>query len=176
MFPEISAIKSRRRKLGLTQKELSKLSETSQSLIAKLENNKINASYFTIKNIFKTLEDKERKTEKKCYEVMSKNIIYGKYNYSVEKIKDLMKKYDISQIPILKAGKQVGNISEKIILDNLNKNLKRTKAKEIMDEPLPIIRDDTPCSAIIPLLKTSDAILLTKKSKISGIITKADLL
>jgi predicted transcriptional regulator len=45
---------------------------------------------------------------------------------------------------------------------------------EIMEEPCPIVRADMPASIVLPLLKSSEAILVSRKENIVGIITKAN--
>jgi len=50
------------------------------------------------------------------------------------------------------------------------------KIEDITDEPFPTISEETPISLIRNILKTYSAIILTRKEKFTGIITKADLL
>ena len=54
ILPEIKIIKRKRKEFGLTQKQLSKESGVSQSLIAKIEAEKAQASYEKMKKILKT--------------------------------------------------------------------------------------------------------------------------
>ena len=66
-------------------------------------------------------------------------------------------------------------------IDTLVKNYDKIRSKEmkvedIMDEPFPAISEDTHISLIRDILKTYSAVILTKKGKPTGIISKADLL
>jgi predicted transcriptional regulator len=49
MFPQLEDIAKKRRRLGLKQAELAKLSGVSQSLVAKLESGRIDSSYTKVK-------------------------------------------------------------------------------------------------------------------------------
>lgn len=181
MLPEISLLKKKRILAGLNQKELANLSGVSQSIIAKIESGKINPSYTIIKNIFEALENLSQSEEKKCFDLMSKNIFFAKSEQKVSEISNIMHKHSISQLPIIKGKKIVGLISENTILERLNSGidyskLKSMKAKEIMDIPLPTLNMNIPIKSIIPLIKESGAILILDKEKPVGIITKSDLI
>jgi len=54
-FPPLSYIKKMRKKFGLTQAKLAKMAGVSQSLIAKIESEKIDPSYKIAKKIFTVL-------------------------------------------------------------------------------------------------------------------------
>lgn len=179
IFPEIHTIKTRRQKLGINQKELSTLSSTSQSLIAKLEAGKLNPSYEIVKNIFMALDSLEHKKERKCGEIMVSVITIEK-SETIGKAIELMKKHSISQLPVIDKKEIVGSISESNVYNNIlegkEKNtLFKMKVEEIMDEPFPIINADYPISVAIPLLKSSEAILVKEKNILKGIITKSNL-
>jgi predicted transcriptional regulator len=179
IFPEIHTIKTRRYKLGINQKELSKISNTSQSLIAKLEAGKLNPSYETVKNIFMVLDSLEHKNEKKCCEIMAPVITISKTE-TIEKAIDLMKKHSISQLPVLDKKEIIGSISESDIYNRIlngeQKNiLFKMQVAEIMGDSFPVINADYPISVAIPLLKSTEAILIVEKNNLKGIITKSNL-
>lgn len=181
IFPDISTIQIKRQKLGIKQKELAQLSRVSQSLIAKLEKRRLEPSYSVARRIFLVLENIEHKKEKKCSEIMSKKIIYTKESDKIKKASEIMKKYSISQIPVLSSKRIIGSITESAIFNKIleglsKKELFEMKIKDILEEPFPIVRGNFPISVILPLLKTSNAVLITEKQKTIGIITKADLL
>ncbi len=50
------------------------------------------------------------------------------------------------------------------------------KVEEIMEQPFPQINEDTPIKPIRHLLEFYQAVLVARKNKTIGIITKADLL
>jgi len=45
-----------------------------------------------------------------------------------------------------------------------------------MEPPLPSVPEDTDVTVIRPLLETNSGVLVTKKGKLVGIITRSDLL
>jgi len=180
MFPELQGIKIKRQKLGLKQKELSQLAKISQSLIAKIESGNLIPSYEIARRIFQTLESLEHKNEKKCSQIMVPVITIDKKE-NVGKAIEIMKKNSISQLPVLNGKEAVGSISESTvynkILNGTQKNiLMKEKIESVMEESFPVIKSDYPISAAMPLLKSSEAILLTEKHNIVGIITKSSLL
>jgi len=61
MMPEIEEIKRRRKKLGITQKDLAKMLGVSQPLIARIESGTIDPKLSLIKKIFSILEVMEGK-------------------------------------------------------------------------------------------------------------------
>jgi len=75
----------------------------------------------------------------------------------------------------------VGSISEKSILTQVVKGkslseLSSERVEDIMDEPFPQLDEDCPLSAIPMLLQYGPAVILTKRGRPSGIVTRADLL
>jgi predicted transcriptional regulator len=181
IFPELSSIKSRRQKLGVKQKELSVICGISQSMIAKIESKKLSPSYEIVKKIFTNLEALEHKNEKKCSDVMSEKVISISKDQKVKEAAELMKKYGVSQMPVTSGKEIVGSISENLVynlmIDNESKkDMLQKKISEIMQEPFPLINADYPLSIAMPLLKSSDAIILADKGKIAGILTKSNLI
>ena len=179
MFPNISDIKKRRKKLGLTQTQLALHANISQSMIAKLESGIIEPSYTIVCNIFEALHILENKNTLKAKNIMKKKTSCMSPESYVSKAIKLMKKKEISQIPVLENNIPVGSISEKTILEKIIENPEECKnllVSEIMDAPFPTINEETPIDMITAILRHNQAILVLKKNKISGIITKADLL
>lgn len=179
-FPSISTIKHRRKLLNLSQKELAKKLNLSQSLIAKLESEKINTSYEIAIKIFNFLDDLEKKHEKSCEQIMKKNVISLSPSDKIETAIKIMKENSISQVPILKNKFIVGSLSEDKIYDLLMKEKRNDiinkKIEEFIEEPFPTLSKDSPASSAMGLLKYSNAIILLNKNIICGIITKSDLL
>lgn len=181
MFPSLKEIKQRRKQLNLTQKQLADKTGFSQSLIAKLEANKLEPSYSITRKLFETLENLEHSKEETCSNLMNKHLISIESKKTVKDAADFMKDKSISQLPVFENKRLVGNISETTIytkiMEGTNKNiLFKQKISEIMENPLPTLPQSTPKSIALPLLKTNSAILLTEKDKIIGILTKEDLL
>ena len=75
----------------------------------------------------------------------------------------------------------IGSITEHTILraqseKDDNKSILNMKTAKIMDPPFPQINEYTPLRPIRSLLEHYQAVLVTKKNKPIGIITRADLL
>jgi len=181
MLPRLDEIPRRRRSLNLTQKDLALLAGVSQSMIAKIEALKINPSYERTKKIFDALEELERKAETKAKEIASRKVVGVRREDLVAKATAAMRQTGFSQLPVLDDGFVVGSISEKSILTQVVKGkdlteLSNEHVEDIMDEPFPQLDEDSPLSAILMLLQYSPAVVLTKRGRPSGIVTRADLL
>jgi len=180
-FPELTSIKTKRQKLGVKQLELAFKAGVSQSMIAKIESNQMVPSYDIAKRIFLTLESLEHNNEKSCKDIMTKHFISIQANRKIRESVELMKKHDISQIPVFDKKRNLGSISESGIYAKLTegidkKTLFESPIRNHIEPPLPTISSSTPLSVALPLLKTTNAILLTDKDEIVGIITKSDIL
>ena len=181
MLPSLEEIPSKRKILGLTQKELASLAGVSQSLIAKLESRKIDSSYTKVKAIFDALQRLEIKREVQVKEILHNKVIGVQKDENVSEAVQLMKEHGYSQLPVFDGERVVGSISEKTILSQIldGEDLAHISVllvREIMDEVFPQVGEDTPLSLISSLLQLYPAVLVSKKGKIVGIVTKADLL
>ena len=91
-----------------------------------------------------------------------------------------MNQLSISQIPVFNNSEIVGVISEDGIIKQLADigeiELKKAKLADTMDPVPPIVDYDTPANVLVPLIRYSKCILVSKKSKIVGIITASDTL
>lgn len=173
---DLSQIKYIRKKLGLTQTELAHKANVSQSLIAKIESNKIDPSYTNAKRLFETLSNLEVDDELIAKQFMYKKIIYANSQDSLKDTILLMRKNNISQLPVLQENKVVGYISESVLLEKVLDGQTQSKVKEVMHTNPPILPPDTKQSVIANLLKHFPLVLIEEKGKLIGIITKADLL
>lgn len=179
MFQDLEKIKYFRKKIGLTQFELAKLSGVSQSMIAKIEREKIEPSYSIAVKIFTTLEKELSKNYNTltAKDIINKKIISVDSGDNIENTILLMKKHAISQLPVIKNKKVLGSISEETLVKNYDKlKNKMIKVKEIMDEPFPRVPENTSIFLIRELLKEYSAVLTINGSNLTGIITKSDLL
>ena len=110
-----------RKRLGLTQKQLADLSGVSQSLIAKIESGKIDPAYSKIMRIVSALEAKQSEVKKTVKEIMSSSIVSVGPDDSMEKAIRIMRKRNISQLPVLESGMCVGSLSDSMVLELLSK-------------------------------------------------------
>ena len=174
---ELAEIKIIRKKLELTQSELAKRADVSQSLIAKIESDKIDPTFTNVQKIFNTLNELSKKEEILADKIMSKKIISIEPDESLGTAIKKMKKYEISQMPVIQKENVIGLVSESTILESLmkedNTNL---KVKDVMTEAPPTIPKNATKDMIIELLKYFPLLLVKEKGIIKGVITKSDLL
>ncbi|HQW25370.1 MAG TPA: pyridoxal-phosphate dependent enzyme, partial [Saprospiraceae bacterium] len=92
----------------------------------------------------------------------------------------LMKEYDISQMPVMKENEIVGSLSENAVLTYILENpLSHTEkpVSEIMDEPLPMVDEDLPVSKLNKYItKKIPAVMAKDKAGNVHILTKYDIL
>jgi len=175
MTIELEEIKKIRKKLGMTQTDLAKRAGVSQSLIAKIESGRIDPTYTKTKKIFSALSDLEKKEEIKAEQLMTAKIISVAPNTSIKDAINKMKKFKISQLPVIDGNKSIGLVSESTILDALLKS-KDADIKEIMQESPPIVSKKTSIQVISNLLKHYPIVLVSEEGSLIGLITKSDLL
>lgn len=173
---ELEEIKMLRKKLGITQSDLAKLVNVSQSFIAKLESGLIEPSYTKTKKIFEVLVSFKEEKEPKAEQLMVKKIISLRPNEKVDEAIRLMRKHAISQIPVVERSHVLGIVSEAAIINNIGKDVASLELKDIMEETPPIISRNSSMSLVGDLLKHYPIILVSNKGKLEGLITKADLL
>ena len=181
MLPSIDEVAKKRRIAGLTQQKLAKLAGVSQSLIAKLESQKIDPSYTKVKAIFDALEKLQTETEVRAEDVMQSKIIGIQKSESVSKAVQKMAEYGYSQLPVFDGEHAVGSISEKTIIGKVSagkdlNQISKLSVGDLMEEAFPQVGEDAPLPLISSLLQVYSAVLISTKGKIVGIVTKADLL
>lgn len=89
----------------------------------------------------------------------------------------LMKKLDISQIPVVSDGLPVGSIREITLAKQLSDKTASVNQKvgEIMEPPLPMVKKDEEIIAPLNLLKTYSALAVTENDKVVDVITTIDV-
>ena len=172
---ELAEIKKIRKTLGLTQTELAKRADVSQSLIAKIESEKIDPTFTKTKKIFETLNDLENKEEIKADELMNKKIVSVNPSTDIKDSINKMKRFGISQMPVIEGNNVIGLVSESTLLDALM-NKKSKKIEDIMEETPPMVSKTASIKVISNLLRHYPTVLVTESGKLVGLITKADLL
>ena len=181
MLPRIDSIKQIRQKIGITQKKLASLTGVSTSMINQIESGRSQPSYETAKKIFESLAQLEGESSSHTVgDFCSKDIVKLKPTNTLHDAIKKMHELSISQIPVFSNSDLVGVVSEDGIVKHLadlgEAELKKAKLADTMDPVPPIVDFDTPANVLIPLIRYSKCILVTKKSKIVGIITAADTL
>jgi len=160
LFPRIDSIKQLRLKIGITQKKLASMTGVSTSMINQIESGRSQPSYETAKRIFDSLALKPSNT---LHDAIKK-----------------MRKFSISQVPVFVGSDPVGIVTEDNIVRHISdvgeSELKNAKLEDVMEPAPPVVDFDTPANTLVPLIRFSKCILVSKKSKIYGIITATDTL
>ncbi|MDH3736937.1 MAG: CBS domain-containing protein [Nitrosopumilus sp.] len=181
MLPRIDSIKQMRQKIGITQKNLAMMTGVSTSMINQVESGRSQPSYETAKKIFDSLSQLEGKSSSHTAgDFCSKDIVKLKPTNTLHDAIKKMHQLSISQIPVFSNSDVVGMVSEDGIVKHLadigEAELKKAKLADTMDSVPPIVDFDTPANVLVPLIRYTKCILVSKKSKIVGIITASDTL
>lgn len=181
MLPQLSELHARRRRFGLTQSALALKTGVSQSMIAKIEAGSIVPSYENAKKLFDFFDSLSEQTDAKASDFMSKKVIGVGPDMPLKDCVRMMKAGAVSQLPVLDDGRNVGTVSERVILERMNSAQDLNKVsvipvRDVMMDAMPIVKEETSFRAISALLEHNPGVLVAKKGKIVGIITKSDLL
>src|SRR3989344_4184663 len=168
---DLKEIKHLRKRHNLSQSELAKLADVSQSLIAKIEAERIDPTFSKALRIFDALQKLDQKHELKAEDVMNKKIVAVKPEDSIKEAVKKMKQFEISQMPVMKDGK-----AGTILLEALMNNQANATIAEVMKDAPPIVAKDTSSTVVSNLLRHYPVVLVSEKGKCAGLITKADML
>jgi predicted transcriptional regulator len=150
-------------------------------MINQIESGRCKPSYDTAKKIFEVLSSQEGKTSLKAGDICSHEVISVQKDEKLEVVIEKMMKNSISQIPVREDSKIVGLVSEdvlarKVLESEDKKNIHQVPILQIMEPPPPIVDISTPAKALIPLVRFSKCVLVSRKGEIIGIITISDTL
>ncbi len=178
MLPELSEIKRLRKKHGLTQFNLARMSRVSQSLIAKIESDKIDPAFTNVRKVLDVLYSMNEQAEHKAEELMVRKITSCCSSDPVDVAIRNMRVQGISQLPVIDGSVAVGLVTESNLLEILAAGKKVTgiRVEEVMQEAPPIVSKKTPLRIIIDLLRYSPLVLIADNGKFEGVITKSDVL
>ena len=89
-----------------------------------------------------------------------------------------MNELGLTQIPVLEDGKSVGSLRENHLLSKVfnERDLLEAPVSKIMDKSFPIVDVDDDVNVVSRKLRTSPAVLIEEYGRITGIITRHDLL
>ena len=107
----------------------------------------------------------------------SKELFASEPNQRISEILDLMRKNDLSQIPVREHGQWVGAITEHKLIDVLLRGETNSLVKDVMGPKLPIVDIDLEVSALRKYItKESPAVITQDKTGTWHIITNYDIL
>lgn len=109
----------------------------------------------------------------------TKRLITITPSQTVAEAVDLMKKYDIEQLPVMNGDGPVGAISEGGLFQKVfdNPDIKNSKVEEVIEPALPVVAFDTPVEKLSPLINKGNGAVLAKDDAGNyHIVTKYDVL
>ncbi|MDQ3801921.1 MAG: pyridoxal-phosphate dependent enzyme [Acidobacteriota bacterium] len=89
-----------------------------------------------------------------------------------------MSENSVTQLPVLEENRSVGSLRESRVLAKLlaDSSLLNAPVSAVMDESFPVVDIDTSVQEIKPKLQESPAVLIEDFKRITGIITRSDVL
>jgi len=183
MLPDLDEIPRLRKALGLTQTALARLSNVSQSTIVKIEKKQMNPSYDVVRRIMNALQQELKKQEKKALvdQIQTRKVQVIEAKLPLEAAAGEMRRWKFSQMPVFHNGHPVGSISDKVI-NNLilsgrdPRELSHIRVDEVMEPAFPQVDAKAPVELAAGLLRHYNAVLVTTKGDVTGIVTKSDLM
>jgi predicted transcriptional regulator len=169
-----------RLELGLTQAELARLSGVSQAYIARIEKGNLDPKLSTLRRILEVLGQR-KKQRVSMKEVMNSPVVSASPDERVEVAVKTMVRHGFSQLPVLKAGVPVGYISERIIMHAMATQrdpakVAASRVDDVMGTTPPVLSDDADVSTALQLLDSYPMVLVMEAGRVTGIVTKADVL
>lgn len=177
-LPTPEEVRRLRKIAGLTQKELANRAHVSQSLIARIEAGQVDPRLSTLQKILSAITPAEEKNL--AQHIMHTPVISVDVADRVRKAVDLMKKYDVSQLPVLRGKRVVGSIQEttlvkRLILSREPEKVYNVFVQDIMESPFVAVDPSAGLNEILTLLgQGHPAILVLDDGNLVGIITKID--
>jgi len=176
-----SELRAVRVKLRLTQSKLAEMAGVTQAYIAKIEAGSADPKISTIERISDALDQLSSKSPRTpVSKIMSSPVISVKSSDRIGRAVQLMETHNISQIPILDGGVQVGSVSETSVVrmmangEDIGKLLKMGVDK-IIGGVLPTVGPDAGVDLVYRMLEQEPAALVIDRGNVVGIVTRADL-
>ncbi|HVF41591.1 MAG TPA: pyridoxal-phosphate dependent enzyme [Pyrinomonadaceae bacterium] len=97
---------------------------------------------------------------------------------SVSEALALMDKHGVTQVPVMEEGKPVGSVRENRLMAKVlgDRDLLSTPVADLMEASFPVIDVDASSSEVIKLLRRNPAVLVEEFGRITGVITRHDML
>lgn len=181
---EVSRLIQLRLEARLTQSELAKAVGVSQAYIARIERGTLDPKLSIVSSITEVLTSSIAKRRYQgrfhgmtCSDIMTVNPITVDARDPASRAMDLMLEHSYSQIPVLRGNSIVGMITELDILKDLHHDLSQMSVQAVMNPVSPpIVSETTHVSDIVPLFQIHQAILVQSQGRLSGVVSRSDLL
>lgn len=175
-------IRKERKRKGLTQSSLARKAKVSQALIARIEKQQVDPRLSTLRKIAEALIGEAHSRGSRAIDIAIRDVIVVNHDDTIEKAVKLMRRYGISQLPVLRNGTPIGAVEELELLKAFSreKDIKKFYQKRVVEaisSIYPMVDPDTSVTDVIDyLLKGHNAVLVTREGHLEGIITKIDIL
>ncbi len=179
-IPSSEEIKSYRHKVGLTQTAVAEKASVSQSLIARIEAGDVDPRVSTLKRIIAVLKDAEEGGTLTAETLMRAPVLSVRSTDKIGKASKIMEGKDVSQLPVIDRGSQVGSISETRIIKEMTSGrdpskISNMRVGEIMNDGFPTVYPHADVKTLTNIVELNPAVLVVDKDRIKGIITKTDV-
>lgn len=171
-FPDLSEIKERRQRLGLTQEQLAEAAGVSQSLIAKVESGYQVPSYETARSIFAALDSQKSEEPTTVADAMTKDVQTLSPDDTVGEAAELSQEYAISQFPVVADGSLVGVVTTADLI-GLPEDAPIDRAEM---RSAPTVAPETPLEKVRGLVEYGRAVVVLEAREVVGIVTAEDLI
>lgn len=174
--PTPEDLREKRNELGLTQSELADRADVSQPLIARIENGDVDPRLSTVTRIVQVFDgfEDERVTAE---DLMSTEVVSVGPDDTVGAAVDRMQESQFSQLPVVDDDVPVGAMSDAIVAHARSEvdDLPDAEVEDVMGESFPTVSPEEDLSTVSRLLDHASAVLVTRRGKVVGIISDADL-
>ncbi|MCD4703498.1 MAG: CBS domain-containing protein [Methanosarcinaceae archaeon] len=178
-LPTPEGLKQKRVELGLTQNGLAMRAGVSQPLIARIEAGDVDPRLSTLKKILDAFEE-SKKEQILVKNIMHTLVVFVSSNDSVDAAVRLMETNGFSQVPVIDNGVPVGSLSEDMIIrsmaDGKTFAISQMKVFDLMGESFPTVSPATDVAVVSYMLERYPAVLVLKRGKAIGFITKHDII
>lgn len=173
-------VRRQRRLLGLSQARLAKDAGTSQSLIAKLEQDRLNPSYEAVRRILEALDRHTKADEPTAADLMQREPVTARPGEDVGDALARMKSHGFSQLPVVDGDRPVGSLAESVVLEHIERGdgldaLKRRPVQAVMRSTFPVVDPTTSRRVLVELLRENGAVLVMDGGRVIGLVAKSDL-
>ena len=183
VLPKVEELSRMRRELGLSQLGLARMAGVSQSLVAKMEKGRVDPSYSSIVRIYNALTEELAKRSKTLVakDICTSSVVSVGPRDALRKASQLMAARGFSQVPVMEGDQVVGSVTEELVTQLVaeHKDLERmmdTPIERLMEEAFPMVDEHMPIDIVAQTLRHRKAVVVLKKGKVRGVITKSDML
>jgi len=174
-IPSGNYLRAWRKEIGLTQLELSALCGISQSVIAKVEREDVDARASTLRKIITALKRHESPDGAHVVDdIMTSELYEIHQNTTLQDAIHTMVSQGVSQLPVIEQTEFLGAISEQ---DLINTSLPSTSlVREIMNRNPPTIEVGLGMGEVKRRFERNDALWVVDGHRLVGLVTRIDFI